>query len=161
MMHDHVRSIHQAVTGHDPPERETLPGPAPSWETVMQRFAELEAMTRTNPFITERVPPYSFAPPLDVIGTEREILLELALPGVDEDDVEVDVVDGQVVVSGARSTAQALDGRVYFHTEMARGPFRRVVLLPGAVSGLPRVEIDRGVVRIRLARASKASLPQA
>jgi HSP20 family molecular chaperone IbpA len=162
MMHDHVRSIHRAVTGDDPPEPQSANEPQlPGAETVAQRFAELESIARSSPFITERVPPFSFAPPIDVIGTEREIIIELGVPGVEAADVDVVPQEGALLITGARSTSQALDGRIYYHTEMARGPFRRLVKLPEAVSGPPRIQVEHGVIRIRLARASKSPLPQA
>jgi HSP20 family molecular chaperone IbpA len=162
MMHDHVRSIHRAVTGDDPPEAPNgEEREAPTVEAVGRLFSELESMARSSRYIAERVPPFSFAPPLDVIGTEKELIVELGVPGVQTTDVEFELTRRTLVVSGARSTAQALDGRVYFHTEMARGPFRRVVLLPEVTSGAPRLEVENGVIRIRMARASKSPLPQA
>jgi HSP20 family molecular chaperone IbpA len=164
MMHDHVRSIHRTVTGSDPPERrpaDDAEGPSP--ELVAQHFAELEAFARSSPYIAERVPPFSFAPPMDLIHTEREILIELGLPGVDRSDVEVELEPGEarVTIDGARSPQLFSDGRIYLHAEMARGPFRRAVRLPERVSGPPRVEVENGVVRIRLAKLSKSPLPQA
>ncbi len=123
LMHDHVRAIHRAITGHDPPQPD--------------------------------------APPFDVISTERELLVELGVPGVDRDAVDA-VVDGErLVVTGARSPGMALDGRVYLHAELPRGPFRREIRLPAAVSGRPRVEVDNGIVRVRITRSSKSPLPQA
>jgi HSP20 family molecular chaperone IbpA len=164
MMHDHVRSIHRTVTGKDPPEQrmpESAESPSP--EQVAQHFAELEAIARANPIIAERVPPFSFAPPFDLIHTEREVILELGVPGIDRTDVDVDVdpAEQRVTVSGARATNVALDGRVYLHAEMPRGPFRREIRLPEPTTGQPRVEVENGVIRIRLTKMTKTTLPQA
>jgi HSP20 family molecular chaperone IbpA len=163
MMLDHVRSIHRAVTGSDPPEPAQLPegadGPPP--EQVMQHFAELEAFARTSPLISERVPQFSFSPPLDIIGTERELIVEIGVPGIERGDVEVELSGDVLMVLGARSTTQALDGRIYFHAEIPRGPFRRVVRLPEPVGNPTRVEVESGVVRVRLPKIAKTSRPQA
>ena len=163
MMREHVRAIHRAVVGTDPPEagppdENALP---PSPEVVAQRFGELEALARSNAVIAERVPPFSFLPPLDVIGTDREIILELGVPGVERSDVEVELADGTVIISGALSTTPMPDGRAYLHAEMPRGPFRRIVQLPEPTIGPPRVEVLNGVVRTRLAKTSKSPLPRA
>jgi HSP20 family molecular chaperone IbpA len=163
LMRDHVRAIHRSVTGSDPPE--ATPNDAriaPSFDEVSRRFAELEAMARAIPTVAERIPPFSFAPPLDVSGTERELLLELGLPGVGKHDFDVQLDGDEVVVSGARpeETPNA-EGRVYFHAEMARGPFRRVVPLPVSTTGAPRIEVEHGIVRIKLARAARSPLPRA
>jgi HSP20 family molecular chaperone IbpA len=163
MMHDHVRSIHRALTGGDPPApaREDLPTETTTPEHVARKFAALEALARTIPQISERVPAFSFAPPFDLIDTEREVIVELGLPGVAREDVDVDLEGDTLVVSGARSTGVALDGRIYLRAEMPRGPFRREVRLPSSTSGRPRIEVDNGLVRVRVAKPSKSSLPQA
>jgi HSP20 family protein len=163
MMRDHVRAIHRAVTGDDPPDAEPPEGEAPalSRESVSERFGELEAMARSIPLIARRVPPFSFSPPLDVIGSEREVILELGVPGIELRDVEVEVEGNTLVVSGSLPTNQALNGRIYFHAEMPRGPFRRSIRLPEPTTGPPRVEVENGVIRIRLAKSVKSQRPRA
>jgi HSP20 family molecular chaperone IbpA len=163
LIHDHVRAIHRAVTGDDPPQT-TLPrelGEPPTLESVMQRFAELEALARSTQPIAERVPPFSFAPPLDIITYDRELIIEVGVPGIESDDVEVELTGERLIISGARSTSAALNGRVYLHAELPRGPFRRELQLPPSTTGRPRVEVANGIVRVRLTRAGKSSLPQA
>jgi HSP20 family molecular chaperone IbpA len=163
MMHDHVRAIHRAVTGEDPP----APSPpaadaAPvTRERVAQHFAELEAIARSLPAIAARVPPFSFTPPIDVIGTETELILELGIPGVGGEDVDIEQEGDSLIISGARPTDVALDGRIYFLAEMPRGPFRRQIRLPLPTSGAPRLEVDKGVVRVRLTKATRSPLPRA
>ena len=161
LMLDHVRAIHRAVTGSDPPPPALDPAPVPSVQAVERRFADLEAFARAIPLLAERVPPFSFAPPVDVLGTERELVIELGLPGVERSDVEVELHDGLLTVSGARVEGNGIDGRVYFHAEMPRGPFRRALRLPEPTHGAPRVEVDSGIVRVRLQRSARTSRPQA
>jgi HSP20 family molecular chaperone IbpA len=164
LMLDHVRAIHRSVTGAELPQTEAETrgdSPVPTFEDLTRRFSELEAMARSLPSVAERVPPFSFAPPLDVIGTERELWLELGAPGIDRADVEIKLDGGDLIVSGGRPSPTAIAGRVYFHAEMARGPFRRVIPLPEAISGPPRVEVDNGIIRIKLGRAVPAPLPRA
>jgi HSP20 family protein len=163
MMHDHVRAIHRALTGSDPPEVELPEGEAPEIDrdSVNRRFGDLEAMARAIPQLAERVPPFSFSPPLDVIGGEREVILELGVPGIERGDVEVQLDGDTLTISGARSIHQALGGRIYFHAEIPRGPFRRTFRLPEPTTGAPRVEVENGVIRVRLAKAVKAERPRA
>jgi HSP20 family molecular chaperone IbpA len=161
-MHDYVRAIHRGVAGGDPPEPSTAVehGP-PSFEEVSRRFVELEAIARSRPHIAERVPPFSFAPPLDLIGSERELVVELGVPGVERGDVDVELQGDELTIAGARLPGNTLEGRVYFHAEIPRGPFRRTLRLPEPSSGAPRVEIENGIVRIRLTRANRSLLPRA
>ena len=153
LMHDHVRAIYRAVTGGDLPAP-AEGGDAPSDEEVERRFAELEALARAVPQIAERVPPFSFAPPMDAIGSDKELVIELAVPGVERRDVEVELNQDLLIVSGARGGERPGDGRAYLHAEIPRGPFRRVVRLPHAVAAPPRIEVEHGIIRVTLARAA-------
>ena len=45
----------------------------------------------------------SWEPPMDVIETEQEILILVALPGVDPDQVEAALDGGTLVISGRRT----------------------------------------------------------
>jgi HSP20 family molecular chaperone IbpA len=161
MMLDHVRAIHRAVTGAEPPDDVVHEdsGVAPTASAVAGRFAELESLVRSLPAIAERVPQFSFSPPADIIATEREIIVELGLPGVEARDVHAELRGGTLIVSGVCHRDRA--ARVWLRAELPCGPFRRALPLPLPVGGGPRVEVDRGVVRVRLAKRPKASLPQA
>ncbi len=162
MMLDHVRAIHRAVTGADPPDgiEHEDSGVSPTASAVAGRFAELESLVRSLPAIAERVPQFSFSPPADIISTEREIIVELGVPGVEARDIHTELRGGTLIVSGVCHRDRAA-ARVWLHAELPCGPFRRALPLPLPVGGGPRVEVDRGVVRVRLAKRSKASLPQA
>jgi HSP20 family molecular chaperone IbpA len=163
LMHDHIRAIHRALTGNDLPPPPLPPEPlvAPSIDEVVRAFAELETLARSLPYVAERVPPFCFTPPLDLLGTEREMIIELGVPGVERGGVEVDLQGERLMVWGARSIDVPFDGCVYFHAELPRGLFRREVRLPGPGSGRPRVEVENGIVRVRVAKPAKSSLPQA
>jgi HSP20 family molecular chaperone IbpA len=150
VMSSQVRAIHRAITGDEIPEPETpTEETRPPDEEIARRFLELEAIVRTVPELAERVPQVWFRPPLDVIADDDAILLELALPGIDRDDVTVTCIGDELVIGGLRRDPHTLVGRV-FHAELPRGPFRRVVPLPFALAGTPRWELERGVLRVHL-----------
>ncbi len=158
LMRDQVRAIYRALTGSDLPEPEAAPAGAPDvpLEEVARRFADLEAMARAIPAVTERVPPFSFAPPFDAIDEGRELLVEVAVPGVDRDDLTVERVDDLLIISGVRKGGRAANGRTYLHAEIPRGPFHRVIRLPATATSEPRIEIDRGLIRIHLPKTAPA-----
>jgi HSP20 family molecular chaperone IbpA len=159
LMQDHVRAIYRALTGSDLPESPQSPPGAtepPPPEMLARSFADLDARARSIPAVAERVAPFSFAPPLDAYRSGRELIIEVAAPGVARDEVRVELSGDTLLVEGSRSTEGIVDGRTYYHAEIPRGPFRRVVRLPIAVVGEPRVEVESGLVRVRLATAAKA-----
>jgi HSP20 family molecular chaperone IbpA len=159
VMRDQVRTIYRAVTGDELPEPSASESdPEVPFDEVTRRFVELEVTARTVPFVAERVPPFSFVPPLDVTSSIDEIVVEFAVPGVDRSEVTVDASDEALVISGFRRESPDTSIRTYSHAEIPRGPFHRVFRLPFSIQGEPAVNLDRGMLRIHLTRA-RASPP--
>jgi HSP20 family molecular chaperone IbpA len=146
-MREQARTIYQAVTGTEMPEGATAAEEsAAPVEEVTRSFAELEALARMVPGVAERVAPFSFTPALDAFIDGVDLIVELALPGVDRDDVAVERADSTLVVSGMRRGR----GGAYTHAEIPHGPFYRTFYIPFATRGEPTVNLDRGLLRIRL-----------
>ena len=155
-MHEQVRAIYRALTGEDVGEGSAPEATDASDDTIARRFAELEVLARTVPSVGARVPPFMFTPAIDVIAGDEAVILELALPGIDRDDITIERSSGALMISGLRRDEQAARGNM-FHAEIPRGPFCRIVPLPFAIEGEPRSELDRGVLRIFLSVATTKS----
>lgn len=69
-------------------------------------------------------------PPIDMIETEREIIVLVALPGVDPDGVETSIEDGHLVVRGRRVLPPELRRAAIHRLELPQGRFERRILLP-------------------------------
>ncbi|SRR6266702_2861205 len=163
LMRDHVRAIFSAVTGGELPQnpdaRGSLPLPSSGPEAIdliALRFAELDVCARLTPGVAASVPPFAFAPLLDVIDRDRDLIIELAVPGATQEDVSVEISSGVLVISGARASEPS-DGRVFRHAEIPCGPFRRSVILPNDVSGEKKqVRVKDGIVQVTLPKVSAA-----
>ena len=161
LMMDHVQAIYRAVTGSELPTTPGLAGASPAEleQGVAATFAQLDAVARLLPGLGVRLPPVAFAPAVDVCEVDNEVLVDLEVPGVRADAVEVQLVGRTLVLSGVRVRAPLSNGRVYRRAEIPRGPFRRVVLLPVAVTDEPpRLSGEDGVVRIALKKVPMATL---
>src|SRR5262245_9761379 len=102
-MREQVRAIHRAFTGEDVVEDEPTDGSEPeSADVIARRFAELEVIASAFPSVMERVPPYMFTPPIDVVATDGAVLLEMALPGIARGDITIEPQPGALVISGIR-----------------------------------------------------------
>jgi HSP20 family molecular chaperone IbpA len=157
LMEEHVRDIYRALTGSELLEHELLE-PAQDQLTVdevTRRFMGLESSVRQIPTIDERVPPFSFLPLLDVIELPDQIVLELAVPGVVREDVAVECSGELITISGVRGGERGSDGHQYLHAEIPRGPFHRVVRIPTAFVAEPAIEVERGLIRVCLAKAKE------
>ncbi len=160
LMRDHVRAIFSAVTGGELPQHPEFRGslPLPSGpeaiDLIGRRFAELDAYARLIPGVSTSVPPFSFAPQLDVIDRDRELIVEVAVPGATQENVSVEISGGVLVISGVRAS-ESDDGRVFRHAEIPCGPFRRTVILPHDVPGeTKQVRVKDGIIQITLPKAS-------
>jgi HSP20 family molecular chaperone IbpA len=153
LMRDQVRAIYRALTGDEMPDSDDSGQPSDiTMDEVARRFADLESMARQIPIVTEKVPPFSFAPPVDACDDGQDVVIEIAVPGVREADIEVKRSGNMLTVSGVRHGPHVSNGRNYFLAEIPRGPFHRALRLPYAVVSEPRVEVDGGILRIRLAK---------
>jgi HSP20 family molecular chaperone IbpA len=72
----------------------------------------------------------SWEPPIDVLETEKEILVFVALPGVDPEQVEAAIQDGTLIVAGRRVLPPELRKAVIHRLELPQGRFERRIALP-------------------------------
>lgn len=81
----------------------------------------------------------AWAPPVDVLETEHDVLILMALPGVDPEQVEAVIDNGELVVSGMRVLPGELRTAVIHRLELPQGRFeRRLPLPPGRYSSVRR-----------------------
>lgn len=91
------------------------------------------------------------SPRMDVRETEKEIVLSAELPGVDEKDVEVTLVDDLLTIRGEKKSERREqkkdDG--YVLTERTYGAFQRAMRLPFSVpaDGV-KATFDKGVLTV-------------
>jgi HSP20 family protein len=72
----------------------------------------------------------AWEPPVDILETEREVLLFFALPGVSIDKVEAAIDGLDLVVAGTRTLPPELRTAVIHRIELPQGRFERRVRLP-------------------------------
>jgi len=95
----------------------------------------------------------AWEPPVDVLETDREVLVLVALPGVNIDGVEAAIDDGGLVIAGVRAVPAALREAVIHRLELPQGKFeRRVELPPGRYADVRRAAVD-GCLVISLQKA--------
>ena len=92
-------------------------------------------------------------PPIDVLETERELLILVALPGVDPDNVETVIQDGVLVIRGQRTLPAELRNARILRLELPQGRFERRIALPRGRYAISRFVMD-GCVALRLAKSA-------
>ncbi len=95
----------------------------------------------------------AWEPPVDVLETEHEVLVLVALPGVDADSAQAVIEDGDLVIAGTRVLPPELQTAIIHRLELPQGRFyRRLRLPPGRYSGVRRAAAD-GCLLITLAES--------
>ena len=76
----------------------------------------------------------AFAPPVDIVETDKGFELAADLPGLTADDVEISIEDGVLSISGERKDQRVQEQKGYRRVERTFGSFRRSFTLPKGVS---------------------------
>jgi len=77
--------------------------------------------------------PRRWIPAMDLVETEEHFVLRADLPGVSEEDVQIELEDNVLTVSGDRKTEHEERKEGYYRVERATGAFRRSLTLPAGV----------------------------
>jgi HSP20 family protein len=99
-----------------------------------------------------------FKPTLDLSATDKEYTLTVEIPGVDEKDVNLEMVNDTLTVRGEKKQEKEEKDKDYYRVERSYGSFQRVLSLPDDVDqqGVKAV-FKRGVLTISMPRKA---LPQ-
>jgi HSP20 family protein len=91
-------------------------------------------------------------PPIDVLETDKELLILVALPGVDPDKVEAVIDDGLLIIGGHRTLPPELRNARIHRLELPQGRFERRIVLPAGRFAVSRFAVN-GCVVLRLAKS--------
>jgi HSP20 family protein len=156
-----VEQLYRAVTGRNVPPGDLPYAPIPAEKDPAEHVEKqldrlLEALGSSGLATgTLETPPWT--PPISVWENDREIRIEIDLPGIPRDEVRV-VADGKLLtVSGTRRPTTTDSFRLY-SSERPLGQFRRVVYVPTAQrEAEPRAEMKDGVLEIRVQKEPSRS----
>jgi HSP20 family molecular chaperone IbpA len=92
-------------------------------------------------------------PPVDMLETEREVLVLMALPGVEPEHVEAVIDNADLLVAGIRVLPAELQTAVIHRLELPQGRFERRVRLPAGRYSSVRRSTVQGCLVITLQKA--------
>jgi HSP20 family protein len=91
----------------------------------------------------------SFSPHVDVFEREGKFVISADLPGLNKDEVKVDVFDDSVVIEGERKYEHEQREEGVYRSERGYGHFRRQIPLPqGAKTDTATANFKNGVLEI-------------
>jgi HSP20 family protein len=83
-----------------------------------------------------------WSPVSDVIETENAIVITAELPGVKDEDVDIEIQNGMLIIKGERRLEDEVTKDRYYHLERSYGGFERSFRLP---EGVEEDDITAGV----------------
>jgi HSP20 family protein len=96
-------------------------------------------------------------PAMDLVETGDHLVLRGDLPGMTEDDVDIEIKDHVLTVSGERKAENEEQGEGYHRVERAFGSFSRSMTLP---QGIDPEKVDakfeNGVLEVRVPKPAEA-----
>lgn len=96
-----------------------------------------------------------FQPPIDVTDEGDALRIVAELPGMTRDDVELEVIDDMLIMSGDKRFESTSEEQGCYRVERSFGHFQRAVPLPAGVD-LDRAEarFENGVLTLRVPKAA-------
>jgi HSP20 family protein len=96
-------------------------------------------------------PARRWLPAMDLVETAEQYVLRADLPGLSDEDVNIQLEDNVLTISGERTAQHEQHEEGYYRLERAAGQFARSLTLPDGVDpdGV-QAHFDRGVLEIRI-----------
>ncbi len=115
-------------------------------DLVRNSFNRLEVATDGN-----------WTPPMDILEAKEAYIIRAELAGINKEDINVELNDGTLTVSGERKPDKPAEGVEYRMVERVNGKFVRTVILPKTVdqNGI-QASYSNGVLEIRVPKAEEA-----
>ena len=130
----------------------TYQRPNVAWPTFGRLFNlqdEIERLLET--------PMQAWSPALDVQENKDQFTVNLELPGLRREDINVHLEDGTLVISGERKAEGVAEGTEVHRRERFYGRFSRALTLPTAVApDKVKAAYKDGVLTVTLPKAEEA-----
>jgi len=88
---------------------------------------------------------------MDLVEADDHFVLKADLPGLADDDVNIEVQDGTLTISGERKSESEKREKGWYRVERSFGRFSRSLTLPEGVDA-DKIEasFDKGVLEVRI-----------
>jgi HSP20 family protein len=97
-----------------------------------------------------------WVPAMDLLETDEALILRADLPGMRRDDVNIEVKDATLTVSGERRAEDHEKSEGFYRVERAFGSFSRSLSLPrGVEPDAVTAEFNDGVLEVRIPKPAE------
>jgi HSP20 family protein len=105
----------------------------------------------------QAVPGAVWYPPVDILESKDSYLIRAELPGMKQEDFNLELNDGTLTLTGERKVEEPAEGVEYHHSERLAGKFSRSFHLPQTVAqdGIKATYRD-GILEVYVPKAEEA-----
>lgn len=97
-----------------------------------------------------------WVPAMDLVETDNAFVVKADLPGLDRDDVTVEIKDDVLTISGERKAEHEESDDGYVRVERSYGSFSRTLQLPDGVDpDQVKASFDKGVLEVRVPKPAE------
>jgi len=109
----------------------------------------------------EPVATASFVPPVDIYEDDQQIVLKLEVPGMKQEDLDIELENNNLTVRGERKFEKEEKEENFHRIERRYGSFYRAFTIPNTVNAdSVKADYDAGVLRVRLEKRPEAKPKQ-
>ena len=91
------------------------------------------------------------APKMDIYETEKEIVAEIEIPGIDPKNIDIEVGDSSLKIETKKESKKEEKNKGYFRKEISTGSYRRIVSLPESIKKEKAVaDYENGMLKIKI-----------
>jgi len=97
------------------------------------------------------------APAVDVFEEKDDIVVKAELPGIEKDNIEVNLADHHLTIKGEKRKEEEVKQEHYYRSERSYGSFMRTVELPKDVhADRVKASFKNGILEVRLPKTEEA-----
>ena len=113
---------------------------------IMDEFFNDAVATRQN----------TFAPSIDISETEKQFIIDVEVPGINKKDIDLNIENDMLTISGERSFEKEEEGKQYHRVESHYGSFNRSFRLPDNVdSETIKATYKNGILNITVDKSEE------
>jgi HSP20 family protein len=96
-------------------------------------------------------------PSVDIFEDSKSVTVKAEIPGVKKEDLDVNVTEEAVTISGEKKKEEKTEEKDYYRYERSYGSFRRTLPLPAGVqSAKAKAKFKDGILEIKVPKSPAA-----
>jgi HSP20 family protein len=131
--------------------------PFESMEDMFEDFFRRPFGLRKWPAMPRMMEGVEASPSVDIYEEGDNIILKSEMPGMTKEDIEVNLTDDTITLSGEKKKEEKVEKKDYYRLERSFGSFKRSFALPSEVqSDRAKASFKNGILEIKIPKSEEA-----